>query len=58
MARKIDSEKCISCGACAAECPCDAITQGEGTYLINEKLCTDCGLCQPICPVSAINSNS
>ena len=32
MAYKIDCEKCISCGACAADCPVGCISQGENCF--------------------------
>ena len=56
MAYKISSE-CISCGACAAECPNDAITQGEETYKINPDECISCGACAGICPTEAISED-
>ena len=37
MAYKI-SDDCISCGACAAECPVEAISEGDGKYVINPAL--------------------
>ena len=37
MAYKI-SDDCISCGACAAQCPVEAISEGDGKYVI-EQLC-------------------
>ncbi|UMZ72764.1 DUF362 domain-containing protein [Natranaerofaba carboxydovora] len=52
MAYKITDE-CIKCGACAEECPVDAITEGEETYVIDPELCIDCGACADICPVGA-----
>ena len=33
MAYKI-TDACISCGACAAECPVGCISQGEDKYII------------------------
>lgn len=47
------SDECISCGACAAECPCGAISEGDGKYEINADLCADCGSCANVCPVGA-----
>ena len=34
MAYKI-SDECISCGACAGECPVGAISEGDGKYVID-----------------------
>ena len=48
------SDGCISCGACAGECPVDAISQGDSQYTIDEGTCIDCGACAGSCPVSAI----
>jgi NAD-dependent dihydropyrimidine dehydrogenase PreA subunit len=52
MAHKI-TEDCLVCGACVSECPCDAISEGDGIYVIDEK-CSDCGVCVDACPVEAI----
>lgn len=52
MAYKIN-ESCISCGACASECPVEAISQGDSLYVINEDTCIDCGNCANVCPVGA-----
>ena len=49
----IDTEKCIACGACAAECPVNAISEGDGKYVIDADLCTECGTCANTCPVGA-----
>jgi len=53
MAYKIKDE-CISCGACASECPVEAISEGDGKYEIDEEKCTECGACASVCPVTAI----
>ncbi len=47
------SDECIACGACAAECPCEAISEGDGKYEINADACSDCGSCASVCPVGA-----
>ena len=52
MAYKI-TDACISCGACAAECPVSCISQGETTYVIDKDACIGCGTCAGVCPVSA-----
>ena len=38
MAYKI-TDACIACGACAAECPVGAITEGDGKFEINPDMC-------------------
>ena len=52
MAYKI-TDACIGCGACAAECPVEAIADNGGTYAINADKCIDCGSCANACPVGA-----
>ena len=52
MAFKITDE-CISCGACAAECPVNAISEGDGKYVIDADTCISCGACAGTCPVGA-----
>ncbi len=52
MAYKI-SDDCISCGVCAENCPVEAITEGDGKYVIDPDKCISCGLCKENCPVSA-----
>lgn len=52
MAYRI-TDACIACGACVADCPVDAITEGDGKYEINPDLCVECGACAGTCPVGA-----
>ena len=47
------SDDCIMCGACADNCPCEAISEGDGKYEINADACVDCGSCAEVCPVGA-----
>jgi len=49
------SEECINCGSCEAECPVDAISQGDERFVIDHETCTDCGNCVEVCPVDAIS---
>ncbi|MBQ6172383.1 MAG: 4Fe-4S binding protein [Clostridia bacterium] len=47
------TDECLSCGACQAECPVDAISEGDGKFVIDPELCIDCGACESVCPVGA-----
>lgn len=53
MAYTID-DTCIACGSCLAECPVDAIEEGD-IYSIDADLCTDCGSCAEVCPTESIH---
>lgn len=53
MAYKITDE-CVACGACAANCPVEAISEGDGKYVIDQDKCAGCGSCAENCPMSAI----
>jgi ferredoxin len=55
MAYVISSE-CITCGACMAVCPTEAISAGDEQYTIDPDICVDCGLCEAECPVEAISA--
>ena len=35
------SDECISCGACAAGCPVNAISEGDGKFVIDPDTCTE-----------------
>jgi ferredoxin len=51
------TEECINCGVCEPECPNEAISEGEETFVIDPKLCTECvgfhetEQCAEVCPV-------
>ena len=40
------SDECVSCGACAAQCPAEAISEGDAHFEINPDAC----------PMSAISA--
>lgn len=51
------TEECINCGVCEPECPNEAISEGEETFVIDPALCTECvgfhdtEQCAEVCPV-------
>ncbi|MDD6347593.1 MAG: 4Fe-4S binding protein [Lachnospiraceae bacterium] len=49
------SDECVSCGTCAAQCPVEAISMGDGKYEIDADSCIECGGCAAACPVGAIS---
>jgi ferredoxin len=59
MAMKI-LDDCISCGACEPECPVEAISEGDSTYVIDASLCVECEgyndepACISVCPTESI----
>jgi len=50
----IITDECLSCGACASQCPVEAIDMGEAHYEIDAEKCLECGSCVSQCPVEAI----
>ncbi len=51
------TEECINCGACAPECPNEAISEGDEIFVIDPERCTECvghfdeEQCAAVCPV-------
>ncbi len=41
MAYRIN-EECIMCGTCEEECPNEAISEGDESYIIDHEKCTEC----------------
>lgn len=55
----VDIEKCLSCGACIAICPVDAIAFAEDKSIVfNKERCigSTCGACVEACPARAIKA--
>jgi heterodisulfide reductase subunit A len=61
---RVDSEKCIGCGLCFAECAYEgALLREDGDRegqpitraKVNPGLCVGCGACVPVCPTRAID---
>ncbi len=58
MAFKI-TDDCISCGACEPECPVQAISEGDGKYVIDPAKCVECvghfatQQCAEVCPTGS-----
>ena len=53
MTVKIDTLKCIGCGACTYICPVEALEVIDMKCRVNEK-CIDCGKCLTACTWEAI----
>ena len=53
MAYKI-TEACVMCGTCVDNCPVEAISEGDETFVIDADVCVSCGTCVDGCPVEAI----
>ncbi|HMA76484.1 MAG TPA: 4Fe-4S binding protein, partial [Candidatus Krumholzibacteriaceae bacterium] len=57
---RIDTDKCIACGACF-NVGCPAISgsgatndKGKPIPVIDPAMCTGCGICAKVCPTEAI----
>ena len=44
------TDECVACGTCAEACPAEAISEGDGKYVIDADACLDCGTCEGECP--------
>ncbi len=57
------TDDCINCDVCVAECPNNAIAQGDEVYFITASRCTECvghfatSQCVDVCPVDCIVVN-
>lgn len=51
----VDADKCIGCGICQTHCRFQALSEKDGTYIVNEFSCEGCGVCAHVCPQNAIS---
>jgi ferredoxin len=52
---QLDDARCQNCGACAAECPFEAVTLEGGTPHVDGVACMGCGVCVAQCPAGAVS---
>ena len=50
----VNADECVACGACADNCPQNAITVDD-IAVIDASKCVDCGACIDECPSGAIS---
>ena len=49
------SDRCVSCGRCAAICPQKTIKKGKDRFRVDISACIRCYCCHEICPEKAID---
>lgn len=53
---KVNPEKCVHCGQCAADCPANIIRMKKGLPVVShEERCLKCQHCLAVCPTGAIS---
>lgn len=51
----VERARCVSCGACAKECPFGAVTVWRGCWaVVDTARCVGCGKCEKACPAGCI----
>ncbi len=55
MAIKVDSDKCVGCGACTGTCPVEVLEMKDGKVVYKGDGCIECGACVSACPVEALS---
>jgi len=55
MVAIINEESCTGCGACAGECPAEAIIIENEIASVDAEACVDCGSCIDVCPADSIS---
>lgn len=52
---RIDEERCIQCGECAADCPAGIIAMDGYPKITDETRCYRCQHCLAVCPTGAVS---
>jgi nitroreductase/NAD-dependent dihydropyrimidine dehydrogenase PreA subunit len=52
---RIDEERCIQCGECAADCPTGVIAMDDYPQITDEDGCIRCQHCLAVCPTAAVS---
>jgi nitroreductase/NAD-dependent dihydropyrimidine dehydrogenase PreA subunit len=52
---RVDEERCIQCGECAADCPAAIIVMDGYPKVIDEARCYRCQHCLAVCPTAAVS---
>jgi len=55
MAVKVDTDKCVGCGACVENCPVNALALHGDKVKVDGSSCIDCGVCVGTCPTEALS---
>ena len=54
----VDRNTCVACGACAKDCPREAVSVWKGCYArVDAAKCVGCGICAKTCPAGCITVN-
>ena len=52
---KVDTDRCVACGACTNVCPRKAVTIFHGCFAqVDVEICVGCGQCERTCPAGSI----
>lgn len=52
---RVESGRCVACGACEAVCPKGAIAVWRGCWTrITPEVCIGCGKCARVCPAGCL----
>lgn len=50
---KVETGRCVGCGACLSRCPKGAISLSDGKAVTDRAKCVDCLACAAVCPTDA-----